>query len=1089
MDDYTGRQIGHYRILRQLGTGAFATVYLAEHLYVEKLAAIKILHLALEPQSFRDFQEEARLNARLEHPHIIRVLDFGFYEQMPYLVIEYAPHGTLRTLYPKGRRVPVQQIVDYVSQIAEALDYAHQHKVIHRDVKPENLLLNSQHEIVLSDFGIAVVQRTQSSLSAQKIAGTPQYMAPEQLKGLSLPASDQYALGVMVYEWLCGEPPFSGNFSALAYQHVEQIPQSLHERVPDISSAVDEVVSRTLAKNPTQRFACVGDFAIALRYAVSALPSSLVEGQVQEESMDAPTYIPFASHSLGKNQQEAHESRLRSRLKKVQLVQGQHTHIAKQEAAFVQNEDTIPFIPNDTVLATQNAFLNTRGNPSLGTPSPLSLQVLQNKNRLWLLRRVRSFWITGVLQQSLTGAGLIELDVQEKPDAVANPWQQIVQMSTTPRLPEQRKSILQHYQDAGEELLILGTPGAGKTTLLLTLARDLLVLAEHNEGHPVPVIFHLSTWSSKQPLATWLVEELDSKYQIQKKLGHQFVQTHLILPLLDGLDEVAPKERTACVEAINRYRSKQSASPLVVCSRSVDYLAQEVRLALNTAVMIQPLTMQQANTYLAQGGDALQALRVALQKETLLRELLHTPLLLRMLTLTYSNASVRDILHASSSGEQIPQVIERYVERMLARGSDKMHYTPQTTKHRLAWLARQLQEHNQNIFYLERIQPDYAEKKLTRQQYPLVVVGLLFGLLVLFGLGPIWADGVIVHSLRQNNMSTSMLIGVISQALLFALVNGLVLGLVNAVLYKRHAENVFGPPARQKWRRRGQRIGRGIVNGVLIGLFAGVPFNYITGYIPPFVNRPLLVPLSVMIAVIGALLLFLLDGLLNIHITDIQPVEQVSWSWRNMWSSLFKYLFLGAVFDFLMGNVGHDLFSLLHQWSHTASDSTTDVLPIFVLTLTALVFPFFTLLFAVLKGISSGFSTTMLDSRELAVPNEGMRRSARYSLLSGLVSLFFVVGVPVLVAFKITLLLFVVLNIAPLLVLTIMLRVGGIACIQHGVLRWLLRREGVMPWRYSRFLDSAAEHILLQKVGGGYMFVHRFVLEYFASLEGPPTQS
>ncbi len=1089
MNDYTGRQIGHYRILRPLGTGAFATVYLAAHLYVEKLAAIKILHLALEPQSSRDFQEEARINARLEHPHIIRVLDFGFYERMPYLVMEYAPHGTLRTLYPKGRRVPARQIVNYVSQIAQALDYAHQQHVIHRDVKPENLLLKSQNEIVLSDFGIAVVQRTQSSLSAQEIAGTPQYMAPEQLKGLSLPASDQYALGVMVYEWLCGDLPFSGNFSALAYQHVEQLPRSLHERVPDISPAIDEAVSRTLAKNPDQRFTCVGDFAVALEHAVYAPQLPLIEGQVQKESMDAPTHIPFAPHVLGKNEQGTYESRTQPRLKKTQLVQDQHKHMANQGTTFAQEEDTISSIPENAVSATQNTFIETKNISPVETTPLLSSRVSQNKNRLWLLRRVRSFWITGVLQQSLIGAGFMELDMQERPDAVANPWQQIVQIPTTPRLPEQRKSILQRYYDAGEELLILGAAGAGKTTLLLTLARDLLTLAEHNEGHPVPVIFHLSTWSRNKSLTAWFVEELDSKYQVQKKLGHQFVQTHLILPLLDGLDEVAPKERSACVEAINRYRRKHNTFPLVVCSRSVDYLAQEARLALNTAVMIQPLSMQQANTYLAQGGEALQALQVALQKESSLRELIHTPLLLRMLTLTYSNASVPDIQRVSSSGEQIPQVIERYVERMLARGSDGMRYPPQTTKHWLAWLARQLQEHNQNIFYLERIQPDYAEKKLTCQRYPLVMVGLLFGLLVLFGLGPIWADGVIVHSLRQTNMSTSMLIGVISQALLFALVNGLVLGLVNAVLYKRHAENAFGPPARQKWRRRGQRIGRGMVNGVLIGLFTGVPFNYITGYIPPFVNRPLLVPLSVMIAVIGALLLFLLDVLLDIHITDIQPVEQVSWSWRNMWGSLFKYLFLGAVFDFLMGNVGHDLFSLLHQWSHTASDSTTDLLPIFVLTLTALVFPFFTLLFAVLKGISSGFSTAMLDSRELAVPNEGMRRSARYSLLSGLVSLFFVVGVPVLVAFKITLLLFVVLNIAPLLVLTIMLRVGGIACIQHGVLRWLLRREGVMPWCYSRFLDSAAEHILLQKVGGGYMFVHRFVLEYFASLEEPPTQS
>src|SRR5438128_1740995 len=125
MNDYVGRQIDHYRILRQLGTGTFATVYLAEHLYVEKLAAIKIWHIAMGKEAHQDFQKEARINAHLEHAHIIRLLDFGFYEQMPYLVMEYAPNGTLRTLHPKGTRVPPEQIVVYVKQIAEALDYAH----------------------------------------------------------------------------------------------------------------------------------------------------------------------------------------------------------------------------------------------------------------------------------------------------------------------------------------------------------------------------------------------------------------------------------------------------------------------------------------------------------------------------------------------------------------------------------------------------------------------------------------------------------------------------------------------------------------------------------------------------------------------------------------------------------------------------------------------------------------------------------------------------------------------------------------------------------------------------------------------------
>ncbi len=1048
MNDYTGHQIGHYRILRLLGTGAFATVYLAEHVYVEKLAAIKILHLTMDQDSFRAFQEEARLNARLEHPHIIRVLDFGFYEQMPYLVMEYASHGTLRTLHPKGSCIPVQQVVPYVHQIAEALDYAHQQKVIHRDVKPENLLLKSQHEVVLSDFGISVVLRTQRSLSTQPIAGTPLYMAPEQFKGLSLPASDQYALGILVYEWLCGAPPFSGNMFTLAYQHIEYVPESLHKRIPDISLAVDEEVQRTLAKDPAQRFACVRDFAIALERAVLSTQPALSRSQFQEKGIDAPVHPSFTPNGSGENR---------------------------------QGEDTLPVVPYAVAPAQGSTFAATKS-PFPVEASSSSLPVSQNAHRLWLLRRVRSFWITGVLQQSLTGAGFIDLDIQEKPDAVVNPWKQIVYMPGTPHLPKQSKSILQHYHDADGELLLLGAPGAGKTTLLLMLARDLLTLAEHNESHPVPVIFSLSTWSRKQSLAAWLVDELESKYQVQKKLGRQYVNAQLILPCLDGLDEVASIERTACIEAINEYRRKQSSSSLVVSSRSVDYLAQEARLMLNNAVMIQPLSMPQVHKYLNLAGDTLYALQIALQQEASLRALLQTPLLLRMLSLTYYNASVPDVLRTSSVEEQTQQVIERYVEHMLAHGSEKTLYPVHNTKHWLAWLARQMQRQNQKIFYLERIQPDYAEKQVTRQQYPLMMVGLIIGLLVFFGLGPLWADGVLLDYQRQNGMPTPTLIAVASQALLFAFVNAVLLGLVNGVLYKRHNEHVANSPKQQKWRRRGQRIERGVVNALLFGLFTGVPFTYISGDRTPFTDQFLLL-VVLTIGAIGALILFLLDLLLNIHTKEIQPMELVSWSWRRMLGTLIKYLILAVICDFLMCISGVYLFFLLNPEASISMASPIIALSFFVVLLVAVVIPFFALLFSMLKGITSGFSVNVLDPQKIVIPNQGIRRSIRYSLLSGLISLL-VVGVPLLIAllFKISLLSIIILNIAPLLVLIMMLYIGGVASLQHLVLRWLLRREGAMPWNYSRFLDFASERMLLQKVGGGYMFVHRFVLEYFASL-------
>lgn len=173
MTDRVGQSLGNYQLLRLLGSGAFADVYLAEHRYLEVPAAIKILRVRMEPNTHEDFRREAHTIAHLQHPHIVRVLDFGFQDQTPYLVMEYTPNGTLRNRHPKGTRLSLNQIIHYVKQIASALDYAHQQRVIHRDVKPENMLLTANNEVVLSDFGIAVVQQSINFLQNPQSSRNP----------------------------------------------------------------------------------------------------------------------------------------------------------------------------------------------------------------------------------------------------------------------------------------------------------------------------------------------------------------------------------------------------------------------------------------------------------------------------------------------------------------------------------------------------------------------------------------------------------------------------------------------------------------------------------------------------------------------------------------------------------------------------------------------------------------------------------------------------------------------------------------------------------------------------------------------------
>jgi serine/threonine protein kinase len=274
MTDRSGQDLGHYRLVRLLGTGGFADVYLAEHRTLNTLAAIKVLNLYLATQEQVDqFSQEAYLIARLIHPHIVRVLDFGVEDTVPFLVMDYAPYGTLRHLYPHGTLVPLWQVLSSVQQIAPALQYAHDHQIIHRDVKPENLLLGRQGEIWLSDFGIAVVAHNTDSLPTRDTAhtvGTVAYMAPEQLRGEPRPASDQYALAIVVYEWLAGKRPFGGTPLEIVYQQQFVSPAPLQQVRSALPQEVDDVVLKALAKNPKDRFASVQAFATALEQASEA---------------------------------------------------------------------------------------------------------------------------------------------------------------------------------------------------------------------------------------------------------------------------------------------------------------------------------------------------------------------------------------------------------------------------------------------------------------------------------------------------------------------------------------------------------------------------------------------------------------------------------------------------------------------------------------------------------------------------------------------------------------------------------------------------------------------------------------------------
>lgn len=304
MSGLIGRTIGQFEIVEEIGRGGMATVYKARQPSVGRMVAIKILptQFAHDPKFVQRFEREARAIASLEHPHILPLYDFGAQGGLTYMAMRYVSGGDLSNLM--GQNLSSEQIAQIVGDIAKALDYAHKNGVIHRDIKPSNILIDDNGEVLLTDFGIAKTEDSQLTGTGM-VLGTPDYMAPEQIEGIADSRSDIYALGVVLYELLTGEPPYQAETPlATALKHMNEEIPSPRSINPSVGEPMERVVIKAMAKDPNNRYQSGEEMAAALKNALKQISSSaptldrtLSPTKIQPKAESTPILEPSASRS------------------------------------------------------------------------------------------------------------------------------------------------------------------------------------------------------------------------------------------------------------------------------------------------------------------------------------------------------------------------------------------------------------------------------------------------------------------------------------------------------------------------------------------------------------------------------------------------------------------------------------------------------------------------------------------------------------------------------------------------------------------------------------------------------------------------
>ena len=696
-----------YQIVRPLAEGGFGKTFLAGDRHLPGSPQCVIKQLSLANQNSDTLKTAQRLfNLEAEtlyllgaHPQIPALL--AHFEQGGefYLVQAYVPGALLQVELDEAvsQAAAHRRTCKLLKELLTVLTFVHEHGVIHRDIKPTNLIRRSSDgRLVLIDFGaVKVLDKVLDGAAPLTVAiGSLGYMAPEQQAGCPCFASDLYAVGVIGLQALTG-------LMAPELPRDKATGRLLCEDIGALGGDVGAFLARLVQFDPGDRYV---DGGAALRAfdGVGGARSGWVSGSLPETTL---------SRMVGDGGMVG------------------SAHPTKFPATF-------PPI-------------------SLSPHPPIS--AADYRNRQALKNKVYRFWIQGVLNHSLHDQVLLTLGLEERTNALALPWNVSWQAADKPPQPlDEGTRVFDVFQHLGEgrSLLILGEPGAGKTTTLLTLARDLL--QHSNATGRIPAVFNLSSWTGG-PIEQWLIGELNSKYQIPKAIGQSWVTQQQLLLLLDGLDEVRADRRDSCAAAVNQFHQNYGPE-LVVCCRIQDYEALSLRLGFQSALMVRSLTHQQIWHYLNQSTTGLTGLKSLLEQSASqtvephnsanpsLLDLARSPLILNIMALTYQGMSTDDMsalgLTFTQGENYTHQLFSAYVERMFQRrgsalGVASAPYSKQQTIRWLHILATRLTQTSQTVFLIERMQSDWLISRSERWAFgglvwvSFIVCATLIGLQVI----------------------------------------------------------------------------------------------------------------------------------------------------------------------------------------------------------------------------------------------------------------------------------------------------------------------------------------------------------------------